>query len=93
MVNFWGPVDEEILNDIKSNNEEIKPKKEDNIKEKTKTYNEINFVQFQKDNIWIEHSKLKQLEENEKLEKPKRGRVIFMQHGLDGLGLGGKQHT
>lgn len=61
MVNFWGPVDEPILNDIKSNNEEIKPKKEDNIKEKTKTYNEINFVQFQKDNIWIEHSKLKKL--------------------------------
>ena len=23
MVNFWGPVDEPILNDIKSNNEEM----------------------------------------------------------------------
>lgn len=93
MVNFLGPVDEPILNDIKSNNEKTKSKKESNIKEKTKTYNEIIFVQAEKDNILIEYSKLKKLEEKLNSNKvTKRGRVIFMQHGLDGVATGDKQH-
>lgn len=92
MVNISGPVDIVTIDEIKSNNEENTYKNTNNPKEKTRTFNEIVFVQTEKENILIEHSKLKNLKQKQQSEKPPRGRVIFMQHGLDGFATGDEQH-
>ena len=92
MVNISGPVDIVTIDEIKSNNEENTYKNTNNPKEKTRTFNEIVFVQTEKENILIEHSKLKNLKQKQQSEKRLRGRVIFMQHGLDGFATGDEQH-